>query len=44
MSEAMIGGEDGLLTAARRAAFQRSVIVELQGSLARLNGTGPRLR
>lgn len=44
MSEAMIGGEDGLLTAARRAAFQRSVIVELQGSLARLNGTGPGLR
>ncbi len=42
MSEALVSGEEELLTAAERAALRRSVVTELQGSLDRLNGTARR--
>ncbi len=41
MSEALVGGEEELLTASERAALRRSVMAELRGSLRRL-GTGGR--
>ena len=40
MSEALVGGDEELLTAAERAALRRSVVAELRGSLGRLNGSG----
>lgn len=42
MSEALVSGEEELLTAAERAALRRSVVAELHGSLGRLNGAARR--